>query len=101
MKLEKIISEYESICSRIVFEFANKQGIQFDWWVGDDIGTVASFIDQYFFSINEMVYDLKTNQPKGLILMWFDEVVIKEVNNETHNPINYYSYSIGLRMSDI
>jgi hypothetical protein len=87
---------YESACNGYVELFSKKQGIEFDGWVGDEVGGIASFIHQYFFDISEIVYDINTNQPKGLIIEWQQDM-IENGNVE----INYYSYSKGLRLKDV
>ena len=88
-----IIEQYEKACNNIVKHFAKKQDIQFDYWIAEEIGGVAAFIGQYFFHISDIVLDMKTNHPKGLILQWHDENIEKR--------INYKSYISGLRVKDL
>ena len=94
-KIQYLIGDYELSCNLIVEAFAKKQGLTFDGWVGDDIGVMASFDDEYFFPMENMVHDLKTGQPKGLITKWQDHAVEKHL--KTGKSINYKSYSKGLR----
>lgn len=91
----KLISDYEQVCNEIVELFANKQGLKFEGWVGDDVGGIADFSNSYYFTITEMVRDLKTNQPKGMITQWQDDNVANE------NQINYYAYTKGIRHKDV
>lgn len=95
IKALKII--YEQACNDYIKYFCRKQNIEFDGWVADEIGGIAGFCGQYFFNISEIVYDMNTNQEKGLILQWQDDLV----ENGKGKEINYYSYSKGLRLSDI
>lgn len=92
----KLISDYEQACNEIAQLFANKQGIEFCGWISDNVGGIGDFGNEYYFGIGEIVLDIKTNQPKGLIIQWQDD----NVENE-NNFINYYSYTTGLRHKDI
>lgn len=92
----RAVHNYEMACQELVKQFSLKHDLEFDGWVGDDIGGIASFIDQYFFSMDDIALDLKTDQPKHSILRWQDD-------NVEHAPefINYKSYTMGLRQSDL
>ena len=92
----KLKERYEKACNDYIAEFTKKQEIEFDGWVGDEVGGIASFIDQYFFNISDIVWDINSNQPEGLILQWQDDCL-------ESNPkfISYFSYSRGLRYSDL
>ena len=94
--MNKLKERYEKACNDYIAEFTKKQGLEFDGWVGDEVGGIASFIDQYFFNISDIVWDINSNQSKGLILQWQDDCL-------ESNPkfINYFSYSRGLRFSDL
>lgn len=94
--MREIIAQYENNCNHLVKLFAEKQGLDFDFWVSDIIGGVASFSWHYFFTIDDIVIDLKTKQEKGLILEWHESGI-------ENNPlkINYYSYTKGLRYKDL
>jgi hypothetical protein len=86
---EHLINHYEYYCEQIVSKFAIKQEIEFDGWVSDEVGGLAAFCGhQYFFNMYEIVRDLKTNQPSGLILDWHNE------NLEASPRINYFSYTL-------
>jgi hypothetical protein len=95
-EIEKLEKQYEFACNEYVKKFSEKQGLEFDGWVGDTVGGIASFIDQYFFNFNDIVWDINSDQPVGLITQWQDDCV--ENNGKS---INYYSYSLGLRHSDL
>lgn len=90
---------YEACCSEYLQKFVEKQEIEFDYWIGGTIGGLASFIDQYFFSMDDIIYDIEHNCEVGLILSWQDDGV--EFGEETGHYINYHSYAIGLRYSDL
>lgn len=89
----KLKKRYEDVCNEYLQLFIKKHGYEFSFWVGDDVGDCACFIDQYFFSFSDIAYDINTKCKKGLIFEWHD------YNLELgENAINYYSYSKGLRM---
>lgn len=96
-KIQELKKLYENVCQLYIAAFVEKHGYEFSGWVADDIGQVASFIDEYFFDFTEVTYDINTEQPKGLIFEWFDEIV--QHSGELH--INFRSYSKGLRYTDI
>lgn len=88
-----MIKKYESACDAIIKAFEKKQGIRLDDWV--DYYQIAGFSACYFFGLPEIIHDLRTNQPKGLILNWHDETVKNSYKND--RTINYNSYIVGLR----
>lgn len=90
-----LIGRYDVICNKIVEEFCEKQGLEFDGWVGDNVGEVASFNTIYFFNMTDIILDLRENADKGEILKWQDE------NLESENYINYYSFTKGLRCNQL
>lgn len=64
--------DFEFACEEYLREFIQKQKYEFSFWVCDEIGTIACFIEQYFFSMNEIKFDIDHNAPKGLIFEWQD-----------------------------
>ena len=99
----KIFNNYEMACNDIVSEFCKKQDIEFDGWVADEVGGIAGFVSQYFFNVCDLILDLKTNQPKGLILEWQnDSTDFNAIKREEERKfINYKSYTMGLRFNQI
>ena len=95
--LKELNLQYQFICNEWVQKFCNKQQIEFDGWVGDEIGGIASFACQYFFNLSDIILDLNTKQPKGNILNWQSEDVDFNMFNEKQQHINYKSYTMGLR----
>ena len=101
MKLKELNEKYEFACNELVKKFCNKQGLQFDYWINDEIGGIASFSNSYFFNLCDIILDLKTKQPKGLILSWQDEGVEFNFNHQNITNINYKSYTMGLRYEQL
>ena len=94
--VKKIISDYEQACNELAVLFANKQGLSWNGWVADEVGSIGDFSGMYYFGMEEIILDLRSNQPKGLITDWHDDNVEHE-----QNFINYYSYTKGLRHKDV
>jgi hypothetical protein len=101
IKLQELNRKYEFVCNEWVQKFCNKQQIEFDGWVGNEVSGTASFVCQYFFNLSDIVLDLKTKQPKGQILQWYNEGVEFNMLNETQEHINYKSYIMGLRYNQL
>ena len=87
--LKELNKQYEFVCNEWVQKFCNKQQIECDGWVGDEIGGIASFACQYFFNLSDIILDLNTKQPKGQILDWQNEDVEFNMFNENQQHINY------------
>lgn len=87
-KLDKILKKY-------IKKFEKKHGLTFEFAVSDDFMDVICFGDVFFFSINDIIYDIDTKQPKDLIIDWLYD----SINQDKH--INFYSYSKGLRYEQI
>jgi hypothetical protein len=98
-----IIIDYYSACRNLVAHFCQKQDIVFDYWIGNCVGGSASFIEQYVFSMDDILLDISTNQPVGLILKWQDESVTAHIENSESEVanMNYKSYTMGLRISHL
>ena len=101
IKLQELNRQYEFVCNEWIQKFCNKQQIDFDGWVGDEIGGIASFACQYFFNLSDIILDLNTKQPKGNILNWQSEDVDFNMFNENQQHINYKSYTMGLRRKQL
>lgn len=101
LSIEKLKAQYEDVCNEYIRRFCEKQEIYFDGWVGDEVGGIASFISQYFFTIDDITLDLNTKQPAGLILDWQSDGVDYNMFNEKTEYINYKSYTMGLRYKDL
>ena len=95
MNAKKLKETYEFLCNEYLQKFCNKQEMTNDGWVGGDIGGIALCSD-FFFNLHDIVFDINSNQPKGVIIDWYYD--------NLENPkkaINYYSYTKGLRISEI
>jgi hypothetical protein len=100
-KLGELNKQWDFVCNEWVKKFCNKQSLDFDGWVGDEIGGIASFATQYFFKLSDIILDMNTKQPKGLILDWQNDSVEYNLANENQRHINYKSYTMGLRYEQL
>lgn len=92
---KKLNKKYEAVCNEYVDIFCKKQGLKNEGWVDDLVGGTAICSD-FYFALQDMVWDVNSGQPKGRIIDWYND------NIEDHeNSINYYSYTRGLRVSDV
>lgn len=94
-KLHLLKKQYEDACLNYVHKFCNRQDMDFEHWVGDEIGGVAACSDM-FFNFSDIILDVNTQQGKGLIVDWYYECLDNE--NKT---INYRSWIMGLRFDDL
>lgn len=96
MNNNNLIQDFESICAKIVQAFCEKQDLEFSWWVADYIGGVTYFDAEYLFSFDDIIFDLKTSQPKGKILDWYNST-LEYIGTDRWQ--NYYAYSKGVQLN--
>jgi len=96
--IKHLINDYNQICNLIVNAFCEKQNLNFDYWVADEIGGIAD-INGYFFNLSDIIIDLKNDTPKGAILEWQDQVLEANLFKEPGQTefINYRSWLMGAR----
>ena len=75
--------------------FCQKQECSESGWIGKVKGGINCFGDSYF-SFEDIRIDLEMEVPKGEIWKWYSD----NIENQGKS-INYYSYVLGLRISDI
>lgn len=88
------LKNFEVAVDRLLIEFCEKHDLSYKFSVGNDSVDVF-LISNYFFSLSDIYFDLKSNQPKGKIIEWYDYLLDNEVN------INYYHYCMGLRKEQL
>lgn len=93
-QIDTPLRAFEVAVDRLLIEFCEKHDFTYEFSVGEDSIDVFS-ISNYFFSLSDIYFDLKSNQPKGKIIEWYDYLLDNEVN------INYYSYYMGLRKEQL
>jgi hypothetical protein len=75
--------------------FCQKQEVYAAGWIGEIKGGINCFADAYL-SFEDIRTDLELDAQKGMVFEWYWD----NVENEG-KAINYYSYVLGLRISDI
>lgn len=95
MKIDELKKKYENAVSEYIDKFCKKQGLFFEYWVGEIVGGIACFGDIFFFSFQDIVWDVNSKQKKGLIIDW-----IYDCLDNPEISMNYFSYSKGFRFND-
>ena len=86
-----MIKKYKEICNAIVVQFCEKQDMDFNGWIADEVGGIAECSD-FYFNFVDIVKDIDRNIEKGVIIDWY----YSNTDNE-NNYINYNSWLMGLR----
>lgn len=84
---------YNAVCKEYIEAFEKKHGYNFDGFVANDNTGIAEFINQYYFNIGDIMYDINNKCKKNLIFEWQDYCL-----DESNESINFSSYSKGLRV---
>jgi hypothetical protein len=98
--MKSLKKKFENIVNDYITEFVAKHEYEFDGWVGDNVGEMASFIDQYFFSLDDIRHDIDNDIPSPTIFRWQDYVVEWTTSLPELHSINFKSYCMGARYSD-
>lgn len=77
--------QYEKAVQRYIDAFCDKQILQFDGWVSDDVGEVCSMSD-FFFNFSDIRRDIDSKAPIGKIIEWYDFALCNE------SSINYKTW---------
>ena len=87
---EETINTLNQTIQKYVDLFCIKHGLEFDFWVADLTGTVASFSSSYFFNFEDIRLDLEKGVDKSLIMEWYDEML--ETAKSEEYTLNYYTF---------
>lgn len=88
------LKDFEVAVDRLLIEFCEKHDLSYKFSVGNDSVDVF-LISNYFFNLSDIYFDLKSNQPNGKIIQWYDYLLDNEVE------ISYYAYCKGLRKEQL
>lgn len=72
-ELKQLKKNYEIIVAEYLYYFCKKYKLTFEFWVADEIGTIANF-DPYFINFEDIKYD---------------------IDNEKKEYLKYYDYCEG------
>lgn len=101
--MKKLKERYEVICNAYIRAFVKKHGYEFtDWIPIERVGEIACFIEQYFFTLTDIMYDIDNDLPKGLIFEWQEyhlEYHFANLGSDNeYVQINLKDYINGLRL---
>ena len=69
--MKRLKEQFNKITEEYLSSFSKKHDLEFDGWVGDRIGEIATFGD-YFFNFDDIRYDLDNDIQKEIIFEWYD-----------------------------
>ncbi len=95
----QLLEKLAQVKAQIIEAFCQKQEMYFEYWADNEDQQIACFGDVLFFNFSEIEYDLRTNQPKGLIVQYcYDSLEAnQDLEHEKRIFINYQSYCMGAR----
>ena len=90
MKLKNI---YEKIVEQYLIAFVEKQELDIEncYWVADRVGELLSVNEQYYFSFDDIRFDVDNNVKERLIFRWHDES-LDNYSKKKKYKINYENY---------
>ena len=92
-----IKKQYEIAVNAYIEKFVKKHGYEFTYWVSDEVGETACFIEQYYFNFTDIKYDIDNKVEKGLIFSHQDDSVNHHFTVNQEETINFKSYAKGWR----
>lgn len=93
--------QYEAIVTVYVRAFEKKHGYEFSGWIGEQMGEMASFIEQYFFNFDDIRYDIDNKVKKGLIFEHQDADLEHNFHAQEPQHISFKNYVKGLRYENL
>jgi len=88
--MSKTVNEYENLCNSLINDFVKKQGYGFSYWI-KNVGEIACFIEEYYFNLTDIAFDLKNKVKKGIIFEWQEHCL------EYNETISFDEYLKGKR----
>ena len=85
----KLKNKYEKIVEQYLLAFVEKQELDIEncYWVADRVGEVLSVNEQYYFSFDDIRFDIDNDIKAGAILDWQNESI------DNNFKINYENYT--------
>jgi len=75
-KLDKVLKKY-------LKKFCKKHDLEFEYAVGDDLMGVICLND-FYFNINDIIYDIDNDLPKHIIFSWYQATINKKTDYNLH-----------------
>ncbi|WP_233898335.1 hypothetical protein [Tenacibaculum piscium] len=95
--MENLKNNLEKAIMAVIAKFEEKQSKDFEFFVGNDILGTASFGGIEYFNIDDIYFDILTNQPVGRISEWIDSI---ELHTEILNFPSYRSFCSELNINN-
>lgn len=80
---------FKNAVSDYVAAFELKHNLKLDYWIADQIGTIASFGD-YFIDFNDIRLDIDNKTDKNHFFNWYD--LSLDLGACGKKGVNYYTY---------
>lgn len=80
--MRKLQKEYSLLVSEYISAFEKKHDIEFDYWVGDEVGEIAVFGD-FFFNFDDIRRDVDDDVPEKKIFEWYDLTLDSALKDES------------------
>ena len=89
----KLKTKYEKIVEQYLIAFVEKQDLDIEncYWVADRVGEILSVNEQYYFSFEEIRFDVDNNVKERLIFKWQDESLDNYFKKKKYK-VNYENY---------
>lgn len=87
-KILELKKQYEQVCNQYVKLFCEKHFVDLEFWVGDEVGGIASFGCVFYFNYEDIRYDIENKIRKGAIFEWLEYTL----QNQNDQNINYKNY---------
>ena len=89
----KLKNKYNKIVEQYLIAFVEKQELDIEncYWFADRIGEMLSVNEQYYFSLDEIRFDVDNNVEEGLIFKWQDKSVDNHFKKKKYK-VNYENY---------
>ena len=89
----KLKTKYEKIVEQYLLAFVKKQDLDIEdcYWIGDKVGEILSVNEQYYFSFDDIRFDVDNDVKEGLILKWQNESLDNYFKKRKYK-VNYENY---------
>jgi len=101
-------ARFESVVNDYIYKFTKKHEIEFDYWIGGDVGEMAIFNEQYAFHFGTIKYDIDNNVDKRHLFNWYylyntakKGYIFRWHKLNNGYKISYKNYVLGLRPKHI
>ena len=89
----KLKTKYNKIVEQYLIAFVEKQDLDIEdcYWIGDKVGEILSVNEQYYFSFDDIRFDVDNDVKESLIFRWHDESLDNYFKKKKYK-VNYENY---------